>query len=100
MKKNITIEQSINLRFLEVMAQHVGPGKKWKFKRDFAGAMNMRPQELYKIEKGSSVQIRFLIAIHELTGVDLNYLMMGKKEQPAIDIEGRLKKLEIAISKR
>lgn len=80
--KKATIESAITERFLEVMAEHTGPGKRFKYKKDFAKAMGILQQELYKIERSiASVQLRHLYKIEELTGVNLNYLITGKGDK-------------------
>lgn len=75
-----TIEEAITERFLQVMHDVTGPGKKYKYKKDFAKAMGILQQELYKIENGS-VQLRHLHKIEELTGVNLNWIICGKGEK-------------------
>lgn len=80
--KKATIESAITERFLEVMADSTGPGKRFKYKKDFAKAMGILQQELYKIERSiASVQLRHLFKIEELTGVNLNWIVCGKGEK-------------------
>lgn len=78
--KKPTIEKAITERFLQVMNDCTGPGKKYKFKKDFATAMGMAQQELTKVEKGT-VQLRHLFKIEELTGVSMNWMICGKGDK-------------------
>lgn len=106
-KPKPSVEKLITSRFLEVMADHVGIAKKWRYKNGFAKSMGMVPQEVVKIEKGSNVQLRHLVSIQAFTGVNLNWLIAGVGEKYDVeksslftDHETRISNLEKAILRK
>lgn len=94
-----TIEQQIYIRFTEVIAEHVGPGKKYRFKKAFASAIGMLPQELHRIEiRVGELQYRHIVAIHKKLGIDLNWFVAGTIVRPKVaDI--RIEKTRQTIKK-
>lgn len=77
-----TIPAVITARVLEVMAEHVGPSRRWRYKRDFAKAMSIHFQEIYKWENGKGkVQYEDLVQLHRLLKVNMNYLILGQGEK-------------------
>lgn len=57
MPKPPTLEQQISLRFLEVLSEHTGPGKRYRFKKHFGEAIGMRQQEIIKLENGGKSSV-------------------------------------------
>lgn len=97
-----SLDKQIHSRFLEVMYDQVGPGKKFRYKNAFGKAIGMLPQEINWIETGErKLQFRHLVALHKKLGVDLNWLVAGKittQENGTVNkriegIEANLKKL-------
>lgn len=73
-----TTEKQIHARFLAVLSDHVGLGKRFRYKIGFAKAIGMLPQELHRIEKGEGeLQYRHIVALHRKLGVDLNWFIAG-----------------------
>lgn len=72
------VEVEITKRFLTVMADHVGLGRKWVYKKDFAERMGMTHQEVNNLSNGRYVQFRHLIRINKITGVNYEWLLTGK----------------------
>lgn len=74
------LERSITLRFVELASLQIGPGRRWPYKIDFCGEMDMFYQELHMFETGKrNVKFRHLVKFHELTGADMNFMILGKK---------------------
>lgn len=71
-------EKQIRIRFLQVLFDHVGIGKIYRYKIEFAKTIGMLPQELHRIEIGEGLpQYRHIVAIHKKLGVDLNWFIAG-----------------------
>lgn len=60
------------------MADNVGPGKRWRSRAQFAKELGMISQEVYKLENGTTVQLKYLVKMHQVMGIDLNYLILGR----------------------
>lgn len=73
-----SIERQITLRFLEVMYDHVGPGRPYPYKKGFAETLGMTHQEMNHLENGRSVTLKNLIALNRVTGASFDWLMIGK----------------------
>lgn len=78
-KRPLDPDKAIRSRFLAAVYQNIGPGRKYRFKKDYTDAAGMKQQELSKIEAGASIQLRHLLQLKRLTGVDLNWILCGKQ---------------------
>lgn len=103
-KKRPTIEEEISLRFIEVMSDFTGIRKKFRYKKAFGEAIGMRQQEIIKVEHGSAVQYRHLVRMHELFGLNLNWIISGRgekyigKSNGQMSLEERVARIEKVIA--
>lgn len=79
-------DRQITERWLSVMVDHVGLGRKWPYKIQFAKAVKMTHQEIHNLESGRYVQYRHIITLNRITGVSFEWLLTGKgKKYPALN---------------
>lgn len=108
MVKAQSLEQQITSRFVQAMADVTGPGKQFRYYREFGRKAGLISQEIHKLETGAmSVQLRHIVAINKITGVSFTWLLTGKGEMYAgkqqvklTDLEKRIIEIERKYRKR